>query len=198
MPILDYDSFIKSGDLAKQIEVIDDLFEPSHSILRFTVRDKELMQSAERRASDYAEFIELVRTRLLEICTRTEQIGPSSRDVDHLADIVSAHPRLGEPPKHLSVHSKKEQRNLQGNNDPAEIQEKLVELNHEYETAYPGLQFVVFVNGRSRPEIISLMRQRIDSGNSWFEEVRVAINELCDIAQDRVSKLEDASLVSKY
>lgn len=198
MSLIEYASFINCDTLANQINVIDILFEPSSSILKFTIRDGSFMQIARNQAKSYTDFIELVRARLLRICKDTEEVGPSSRDVDRLADIVAAHPRLGEPPKNLSVHSKNEQQNLQNNRDSVEIREKIVELNHAYEKAYPGLQFVVFVNGRSRPEIISVMQQRIASKNSWFEEVRIAINELCDIAQDRAHKWEAQSAKCKY
>lgn len=184
-----YRDFVTSNTLQQQINVIDSLFEPSDSILRFTLRNKEFMRIAEHDVNTYSDFIELIRSKLLQISKNAELVGPSSRDVDHLADIISAHPRLGEPSKNLSVHSKNEQKNLQNSQDTPEIQRKLVELNKSYEEVYEGLKFVVFVNGRSRPEIIELMQQRIDSGNPWFDETRVAINELCDIAQDRIKKL---------
>lgn len=198
MCLPDYSCFVESDNLTEQTKVIDDLFEPSYSILRFTLRDGMFMQNAKLHAKNYAEFIELIRSRLLNICNNTEQIGPSSRDVDHLADIVGAHPRLGESAKKLSASSKKEQQKLQNNNDPIEIREMIAKLNNAYEKKYPGLRFVVFVNGRSRPQIIRDMQRRIESGNSWFEEARIAINELCDIAQDRVSKGELQSLKCKY
>ncbi|QLL31615.1 hypothetical protein HG536_0B04790 [Torulaspora globosa] len=187
-----YDNFINCENFSKQAAVVEDLFEPSYSILKFTLRDDDFMHQARRDASNYGEFIELIRSKLLQISHNTEKVGPSSRDVDHLADIVSAHPRLGESVKRLSAHSEKEQRNLSNSNDPAEIREKLAELNEDYEQAYPGLRFVVFVNGRSRSEIIKVMQERIASGNSWFGEVDIAINELCCIALDRVKKWESS------
>ena len=105
-----------------------------------------------------------------------------------LEDVVNAHPRLGETKKQLSTHSMLEQKNLQSSQDSPEIQKKLLELNHEYEKVYPGLRFVVFVNGRTRLEIIRIMESRITSGNDWFKEVRTAMQELCNIAQDRYRK----------
>lgn len=185
-----YDKFINCGNFSEQAAVLEDLFEPSYSILKFTLRDEDFMLKARREAGNYQEFIELIRSKLLDISHNTEKAGPSSRDVDHLADIVSAHPRLGEPVRMLSAHSEAEQRNLRNSNEPSEIREKLAELNGEYEGVYPGLRFVVFVNGRTRSEIIKVMQERIASGNSWFEEVDIAINELCSIALDRAKKLE--------
>lgn len=42
-------------------------------------------------------------------------------------------------------------------------------LNEEYEKKFPGLRFVVFVNGRGRGEIMEIMRERIARG-SWEGE----------------------------
>lgn len=198
MSLPSYDEFIECDDFDKRVSVVDELFEPSYSILRFTVRNKDFMQQARQETRNYGEFIELIRSRLLQISHDTAIVGPSSRDVDHLAEIVSAHPRLGESKKRLSAHSEKEQRNLNNSGDPPEIQTKLIELNKNYEEVYPGLKFVVFVNGRSRLEIIKIMEERIHSGNSWFEEVDIAINELCCIALDRVKKWEAENLNCKY
>ncbi|QLQ79128.1 hypothetical protein HG537_0B04760 [Torulaspora globosa] len=189
MHLPSYDKFINCGNFSEQVAVLEDLFEPSYSILKFTLRDEDFMNRVRREAGNYREFIELIRLKLLDISQNAEKVGPSSRDVDHLAEIVSAHPRLGESVR-LSAHSKKEQCNLSNSNDPPEIREKLAELNGNYEETYPGLRFVVFVNGRTRSEIIEVMQKRIASGNSWFEEVNIAINELCCIALDRVNKLE--------
>lgn len=185
-----YSDFVTNCTLQNQTDVIDSLFEPSGSILRLTLRNKEFMRNAKYDVNTYPEFIELIRLKLLQVSKNTELAGPSSRDVDHLAEIISAHPRLGESSKNLSIHSKNEQKNLKNSQDTPEIQRKLIELNKSYEEVYEGLKFIKFVNGRSRPEIIELMQQRIISGNSWYEETRVAINELCDIAQDRVKKLD--------
>jgi hypothetical protein len=47
----------------------------------------------------------------------------------------------------------------------------------------------VFVNGRSRPAIMENMRSRIDRGDIKAER-QEAIKAMCDIAADRVSKLQ--------
>lgn len=193
-----YEEFINDELSDTQISVLEELFEPSYSIIRFTLKNKVFMQLAQKEAVSYAEFIELIRSHLLQVTHQAEAIGPSSRDVDHLAEIVSAHPRLGDPPKRLSAHSKEEQKNLNNSKDSPEVRRKLVELNKAYEETYPGLLFVAFVNGRSRPEILKVMEQRIGSGNSWFREVEIAINELCAIALDRIKKWETKELTSKY
>jgi 2-oxo-4-hydroxy-4-carboxy--5-ureidoimidazoline (OHCU) decarboxylase len=67
-----------------------------------------------------------------------------------------------------SAQSAAEQANLQGEG------EQLAELNREYEERFPGLRFVVFVNGRGRPEIMNDMRGRIDRGD-FAKEVDEAL-----------------------
>lgn len=42
-------------------------------------------------------------------------------------------------------------------------------LNEAYEAKFPGLRFVVFVNGRGRGEIMAIMRERIERGD-WEAE----------------------------
>lgn len=197
MKLTAYRDFINESRLDDKLELINNSFEPSHSIFEFTVRDEEFMELARSSTSDYKEFIELIRSRLLQLAQETEKEGPNSENVKYLADIISSHPRIGET-KNLSIHSQNEQKNLQKSQDPPEIQRKLRELNDQYEKVYPQLKFIIFVNGRKRPEIIKVMEERILSGNTWFEEAKVAINELCDIAQDRIKKWSTDTFKSKY
>jgi len=46
---------------------------------------------------------------------------------------------------------------------------ELARLNEAYEAKFPGLRFVVFVNGRGRGEIMTIMRERIERGD-WEAE----------------------------
>ena len=46
---------------------------------------------------------------------------------------------------------------------------ELARLNEAYEAKFPGLRFVVFVNGRGRGEIMAIMRERIERGD-WEAE----------------------------
>lgn len=52
--------------------------------------------------------------------------------------------------------------------------EELGKLNEEYEAKFPGLRFVVFVNGRGREEIMRIMRERIARGD-WEGERNGAV-----------------------
>jgi len=85
------------------------------------------------------------------------------------AEALAAHPRIGErsPEQH--------------GDDPAVLAE-LAQLNREYEERF-GFRFVVFVNGRSRAEILPVLRERIHRTHE--EEMDTALDELCAIAEDR-------------
>ncbi|RAL64830.1 hypothetical protein DID88_001426 [Monilinia fructigena] len=91
-----------------------------------------------------------------------------------------------------SLQSKAEQAQL--NTGPTEEAEKLKALNREYEETFPGLRYVVFVNGRSRPVIFEDMQRRISRGDIDLER-REAIQAMCDIAADRASKLQTRKAV---
>lgn len=94
--------------------------------------------------------------------------------------MLSSHPRLGEK-KVDSAMSRMEQAAMlkaSGGNveDEAKIKEAetLKELNRKYEEAFPGLRYVVFVNGRPRTVIFENMKSRIARGDI-VEERREAI-----------------------
>lgn len=92
----------------------------------------------------------------------------SKSDTAWLESILGAHPRLGAK-KVDSTQSQSEQAHLQGNPDEGE---QLRALNEEYERQYPGLRYVVFVNGRSRSAVMDDMRNRI--ANSDLKSERAA------------------------
>jgi len=128
----------------------------------------------------YSDLIASVGVQLTELSE-----SPSTSDTAWLDQILGAHPRLGEK-KVDSAQSKAEQAQLNTGGD--EETAKLRELNAEYEKAFPGLKYVVFVNGRSRPVIMENMRSRIDRANIKLERAE-AIKAMCDIAADRSTKL---------
>jgi 2-oxo-4-hydroxy-4-carboxy--5-ureidoimidazoline (OHCU) decarboxylase len=136
--------------------VLDLLFEPTldlHALAVPTIRSITF--------NSYDELIDTLRDQLLTI-QKTVHPDPSGRQP--LLNILGAHPRLGEKKVH-SAQSASEQAQLQGET------EQLAALNREYEEKFPGLRYVVFVNGRGRDVIMSNMRQRIDRGDMAAEEV---------------------------
>lgn len=144
-------------------QLLDYLFEPSpavHSTLLPVVRDATY--------SSYPGLIDAFQARLMEIALSMNREHPN----ETLLSILGSHPRLGE--KNVeSVQSASEQANLKHNASQSETQ-KLVRLNKEYEEAFPGLRYVVFVNGRGRPEIFEDMRKRIVR-RDFLAEVHAAL-----------------------
>lgn len=144
-PILDFHT---CSDLT-QTDILDTLFEPSpaiHATLLPVIRTAEY--------SSWPDLIDACQIRLLALATASPgTLHPT------LQSVLGSHPRLGEK-KIDSAQSVAEQANLQKNSDPAQEQE-LAKLNREYEEKFPGLRYVVFVNGRGRPEIMEDMRERI-------------------------------------
>ncbi|KAK3374607.1 Oxo-4-hydroxy-4-carboxy-5-ureidoimidazoline decarboxylase [Podospora didyma] len=187
---------------AALISTLDLLFEPSDDLHALALPTLRTLSFA-----SYDDLITTLRDELLQIAAAVS--GPDA-DPDVTPDackplhnILGSHPRLGaaKPPaaaqiqgeeqEELSEQSKKEQAQLRGG-DPAEA-EKLAALNEEYEAKFPGLRYVVFVNGRGRDVIMEDMRRRIDRGDLQAEE-REAIRAMCDIAADRVAKLQKSAL----
>lgn len=138
-----------------QLRVLDTLFEPSPELHQLMI---PLL--ANQTFPSYSALIDSVGTRLSALS------AANSPDRSVLFRILGSHPRLGRAPadpEHLSELSKKEQAQL--NTGAEEQAEKLRALNAEYETRFPGLRFVTFVNGRTRDIIMVEMRQRIDRGD---------------------------------
>jgi 2-oxo-4-hydroxy-4-carboxy--5-ureidoimidazoline (OHCU) decarboxylase len=151
-----------------QTNVLDALFEPSpeiHSTLLPVVRTAKY--------TTWFELIDACQIRLLSLAASSSASSPSPT----LLSILGSHPRLGEK-KIESAHSLAEQANLQKGGDETQAAE-LARLNQEYEKTFPGLRYVVFVNGRGRPEIMEDMRSRIARAD-FTKEVDAALQvSLC-------------------
>jgi OHCU decarboxylase len=114
-------------------------------------------------------------TRLVELLAEREDPLGEAREViaslpeEDKAAALAAHPRIGEPSP--------EQRG----EDPAVLAE-LAYLNQVYEEKH-GFRFVVFVNCRSRAELIPVLQERL--ARSREEELEAGLEELVRIAEDR-------------
>lgn len=95
--------------------------------------------------------------------------------------VLDAHPRIGADPDTLSELSRREQ----GGDEEAAVLRELAELNEEYERRF-GFRFVVFVAGRSKAEIVPVLRERL--GRSREDELLTGTGELLAIARDRLSR----------
>ena len=189
---------LKELPKSEQKIIFDQLFEPCETLSNFIFI--KIIPQINNNFKNYSDFINLVRSELLQLIDQQESSSSSSSSssVLDLNDdelnqvinkIISAHPRLGEPKKqNLSIHSSNEQKSLTNDNDDPEILNKLKELNEKYEKNFPGLRYVVFVNGRNKIEIINDMNKRINR-NDIILERKEAFNAMCDIALDRSNKL---------
>jgi 2-oxo-4-hydroxy-4-carboxy--5-ureidoimidazoline (OHCU) decarboxylase len=91
-------------------------------------------------------------------------------------EVLAAHPPIGG--KTSSARSQLEQ----GTDDDPAVLAELEELNRVYEDRF-GFRFVVFVNRRPRPEIVPLLRERLE--RSRDEELVTGVDEIVQIAIDR-------------
>ncbi len=96
--------------------------------------------------------------------------------------VLNAHPRIGADPESLSQLSLREQGEA---TDSATVRE-LASLNDEYERRF-GFRFVVFVAGRSKGEIVPLMRERLRRTRE--DELATGIDEFLAIARDRLDRI---------
>lgn len=165
---------VPSLSLPEQELLLDHLFEPCATLKHLVTQGV-----INRKFHSYNELIESVRAELLELLKTSKDSDP------RINKIIGAHPRLGAQ-KVDSTHSQAEQKSLQAKS--AEEGQRLEKLNQEYEDTFPGLIYVVFVNGRSREVIMENMEERIKRGDV-VKERQEAFNAMCDIAKDRASKL---------
>ncbi len=115
------------------------------------------------------------RTRLVELLAERENPLRAEEEVsaelsqEDKAEALAAHPRIGEPST--------EQRGAE-----PEVLAELADLNRAYEQRF-GFRFVVFVNRRTRGELIPVLRRRL--ARSRDEELETGVRELFAIARDR-------------
>ena len=115
------------------------------------------------------------RTRLVDELARredplgvAEDVALSLPEPDQVAALAT-NPRIGEPSE--------EQRGAE-----PEVLEELARLNEEYERRF-GFEFVVFVDGRTRAELLPGLRERLERTRE--EELETGLRALCAIARSR-------------
>jgi 2-oxo-4-hydroxy-4-carboxy--5-ureidoimidazoline (OHCU) decarboxylase len=89
--------------------------------------------------------------------------------LEEQVEALAAHPRIGEPSE--------EQRGA----EPTVLAE-LAELNRAYEERF-GFRFVVFVSGRTRAELLPVLRERLERTRE--QELETGLRDLVAIARDR-------------
>ncbi|KAI2466982.1 Oxo-4-hydroxy-4-carboxy-5-ureidoimidazoline decarboxylase [Annulohypoxylon bovei var. microspora] len=174
-------SSLPTADNETVKSALDALFEPSedlHSLAVPSIHDSPSFAS-------YASLIKHVGAIMSQLSQSSD-----SNAREKLHGILGSHPRLGEK-KVESAQSRAEQAHLNTGSSKEKEEEavKLKALNDAYESRFPGLRYVVFVNGRSRTVVMQNMRERIDRGDIRAEELE-AIQAMVDIALDRANKLQ--------
>jgi 2-oxo-4-hydroxy-4-carboxy--5-ureidoimidazoline (OHCU) decarboxylase len=126
---------------------------------------------AERvRGADPASIVTSARSEIARM-TQDERIA-----------VLNAHPQIGADPGSLSALSRREQG---GDTDVSTLRE-LATLNDQYERRF-GFRFVVFVAGRSKAEIVPILRERLRRTRE--EELATGIDEFLAITRDRLDRL---------
>ena len=105
----------------------------------------------------------------------------ASLSVAERVAVLNAHPRIGATTG-LSARSAAEQSAGAADGD---TRRTLEQLNAEYEERF-GFRFVVFVNGRSRAEIVPVLQARL--WRSRDDELATGIEEFLAIARDRLER----------
>lgn len=96
--------------------------------------------------------------------------------------VLNAHPRIGADPESLSALSRLEQG---GGADVATLRD-LAALNDDYELRF-GFRFVVFVGGRSKADIVPVLRERLRRTREG--ELATGIDEFLAITRDRLMRI---------
>jgi 2-oxo-4-hydroxy-4-carboxy--5-ureidoimidazoline (OHCU) decarboxylase len=122
------------------------------------------------------------RTRLVELLALREDPLESAPEViaelteEEKLEALNSHPAIGS--RDLSERAGEEQ----GTDADPVILTELAYLNQVYEEKF-GFRFVVFVNRRSKAEVLEVLRERLE--RSREEELETALEELVAIARDR-------------
>lgn len=121
-----------------------------------------------------------------DLLERARAILPSLSEKEKIA-VINAHPRIGAPPAAVQDRSPISYRE-QGYDrraEPEAVLRELERLNDAYEAGF-GFRFVVFVNRRSKAEIVPVLQERLR--RSRAEEVATALAEILAIAEDRLRR----------
>jgi 2-oxo-4-hydroxy-4-carboxy--5-ureidoimidazoline (OHCU) decarboxylase len=111
---------------------------------------------------------------------RAKMLLDAMTERDRIA-VLDAHPRIGAARDTLSADSLREQ----GEDDDPAVLARLAELNEQYERRF-GFRFVVFVAGRTKAGIASVLQRRLRRTRE--RELSTGIEEFLAIARDRLTK----------
>ena len=113
-------------------------------------------------------------TSATQLVDQMRAVLPTLSEPEKIATL-NAHPRIGDDPRRLSSRSLHEQ--------GSEVVPELGRLNDEYERRF-GFRFVIFVNRRSKREIVEVLRRRLNRTRP--QELEEGLQAIVDIAADRL------------
>jgi 2-oxo-4-hydroxy-4-carboxy-5-ureidoimidazoline decarboxylase len=137
------------------------------------VRDLPRQLSAEELAELFSG-----RTAFVD---RLAQLEDPLDHADEVALSLTAEEKL----EALETHPRIGERSPEQHGDDPEVLAELDALNRAYEAKF-GFRFIVFVNRRSRSELVPVLRERLERTRD--EEMDTAFGELVAIAKDRWSR----------
>jgi OHCU decarboxylase len=124
-----------------------------------------------------------------EMFRRARAIALSMPESEQI-ELIDAHPRLGAPPATVSAMSYTEQGY---DRETTEAVAELERLNRQYEARF-GFRFCVFVDGRSRSELVPVLEAAL--GAERMAEIQRALGDVVEIARDRHRSLVVADTAS--
>jgi 2-oxo-4-hydroxy-4-carboxy-5-ureidoimidazoline decarboxylase len=133
-----------------------------------------------RRVPNVDELAELFSGRTAFV----EHLAQLDDPLDH-ADEVALALTPEQKLKALETHPRIGERSPEQHGDDPEVLAELDALNRAYEAKF-GFRFIVFVNRRSRSELVPVLRERLERTRD--EEMDTALGELVAIAKDRWSR----------
>jgi 2-oxo-4-hydroxy-4-carboxy--5-ureidoimidazoline (OHCU) decarboxylase len=145
------------------------------------IEREELTQALERAPALAERLASEAPFRSIDEAIERARVLLDDMTVGERIAVLEAHPRIGADPRSLSESSRGEQG---GDAYPAVLRE-LSELNDEYERQY-GFRFVVFVAGRSKAEIVPVLRERL--GRAREDELLTGTGEFLAITRDRLGR----------
>ena len=116
---------------------------------------------------------------------RADEIAAAMPEHEQL-ELIDAHPRLGAPPSSVSQASFREQGY---DRETTEAIADLAVLNAAYEARF-GFRFCVFVDGRSRPDLVPVLEGALQADRDG--EIGRALHDVVAIARDRFANAKGA------
>ncbi|KAJ4473602.1 Oxo-4-hydroxy-4-carboxy-5-ureidoimidazoline decarboxylase [Lentinula aciculospora] len=179
--------------------ILGSLLEPSTVLIQTLVPQlHDKLQNYPSSLNTYAQLIDLAINQV------------RTWDKDLQAQFILGHPRIGET-KNLSTFSANEQgaAHPTATPTPPAVLARLAHLNAYYERCYPQLVYIIFVDGRSRAQIVRVLEDHLGlepslsidnppleaativevGSQKWLNELERAVTDIGLIAKSRLRSL---------